>query len=67
MYVYESHLGGFYASDEYLEPDSLYCEECGDSDYYVGYASTKKEAIELLKTYYKEESYNEILEIVESF
>ena len=32
MYIYESHLGGFYTSDEYLDYEDLYCEECGDSD-----------------------------------
>lgn len=36
MYLYESHLGGYYSSPEYLTDDELYCEECGDSDYIVG-------------------------------
>lgn len=36
VYVYESHLGGLYASDDYIPFDNLYCEQCGDSDYEIG-------------------------------
>lgn len=49
MYIYESHLGGLYTSDRYLDFDELYCEQCGDSDWLVGYAATREEAWELLK------------------
>ena len=49
MYIYESHLGGLYTSDEYLDYDDLYCEQCGDSDWLIGYAATKEEAWKLLK------------------
>ena len=49
MYIYESHLGGLYTSDEYLDYDDLYCEQCGDSDWLIGYADTRKEAWKLLK------------------
>ena len=49
MYIYESHLGGLYTSDEYLDYDDLYCEQCGDSDWLIGYAATKEKAWELLK------------------
>lgn len=49
MYIYESHLGGLYTSDECLDYDDLYCEQCGDSDQPIGYAATKAEAWELLK------------------
>ena len=49
MYIYESHLGGLYTSDEYLDYDDLFCEQCGDSDWLIGYATTKEEAWELLK------------------
>ncbi len=34
MHIYQSHLGGIYATTEYL--DDLYCETCGDSDWYIG-------------------------------
>ena len=51
MYIYESHLGGLYTSDEYLDYDDLYCEQCGDSDWLIGYAATRKEAWDLLTDY----------------
>ena len=31
-YIYESHMGGLYCSDEELDYESLYCDSCGDSD-----------------------------------
>lgn len=49
MYIYESHMGGFYTSKELLDSDVTYCETCGDSDYLVGEAKTMEEAWELLK------------------
>lgn len=36
MYLYENHLGGLYTSDEIEDEEFLYCEECGDSDQYIG-------------------------------
>lgn len=36
MYIYESHMGGYYASDEEYGYDELYCETCGDSDHLLG-------------------------------
>ena len=33
MYIYECHMGGLYTSDEPLDYEDLYCEECGDSDW----------------------------------
>mgnify|MGYP002677881588 CR=1 FL=1 len=36
MYIYESHLGGFYESDEDIPFEELYCDECGDSDTLIG-------------------------------
>ena len=35
MYIYQSHMGGLYATDEFLE--DTYCEQCGDSDFCLGY------------------------------
>ena len=49
MYIYEGHMGGLYSSDELLDYEDLYCETCGDSDTYIGYAETKEEAWNLLK------------------
>ena len=49
MYIYESHLGSLYTSIYELDYDELYCEQCGDSDWLIGYAITKEEAWDLLK------------------
>ena len=49
MYIYESHLGGLYTSTYKLDYDELYCEQCGDSDWLIGCATTRAEAWELLK------------------
>ena len=49
MYIYESHMGGLYVSDDVLDYEQTYCETCGDSDFLLGYAETKEEAWELLK------------------
>ena len=50
MYIYESHLGSLYTSTYELDYDELYCEQCGDSDWLVGYATTREEAWDLLKS-----------------
>ena len=49
IYIYEGHLGSLYVSDYELDYDDLYCEECGDSDWLIGHAETRKEAWGLLK------------------
>lgn len=50
MYVYEDHLGGgMYASCRELSYEERYCEQCGDTDWLIGYAATKAEAWDLLK------------------
>ena len=49
MYIYESHMGGLYVSDDVLDYEQTYCETCGDSDFLLGYAETKEEAWNLLK------------------
>ena len=46
VYVYESHLGGLYTSDDYIPSDELYCEQCGDSDWCLGCYNTFREFIE---------------------
>lgn len=55
MEVYESHLGGIYFSEDVLDWDELYCDECGDSDTYLGYANTWKEVIPMLKWGWEED------------
>ena len=50
MYIYEDHLsGGLYASDDELDYEQLHCEQCGDTDWLIGFAETRKEAWDLLK------------------
>lgn len=49
MFIYESHLGGLFATRMALT--DTYCDECGDSDTYVGYANTRAQAKAVLKGY----------------
>lgn len=46
VYVYEGHLGGLYTSNDYIPSDELYCELCGDSDWFLGCYNTFREFIE---------------------
>lgn len=36
VHVYESHLGGWFATDRLISDNELYCETCGDWDVFVG-------------------------------
>ena len=49
MYIYESHMGGLYTSDQPLGYEDLSCEECGDSDQLIGYAETREDGWNLCK------------------
>ena len=49
MYIYESHMGSLFVSDDILDYEQTYCETCGDSDFLLGYAEIKEEAWNLLK------------------
>ena len=49
MYIYESHMGGLFVSDEVLDYEQAYCKICGDCDYLIGYAKNREEAWNLLK------------------
>jgi hypothetical protein len=42
-------MGSLYTSDDALDYEDLYCEQCGDSDWLIGYADTREEAWDLLK------------------
>lgn len=48
-YLYESHLGGIYVTDKRLSSKSLYCEQCGDSDWPIGSFETIKDLWSLVK------------------
>lgn len=45
-YLYESHMGGYYTTDEELE--DTYCEECGDSDTCLGIINNAEEMIDAI-------------------
>ena len=49
MYIYEGHMGSLYTSNRKLSYEERHCEQCGDSDWLIGYANTREEAWELLK------------------
>ena len=51
MYIYESHMGGIYVEERVLDYEETYCETCGDSDWLIGSAATRKSAWNLLKDY----------------
>lgn len=36
MYLYVSHMGGLYLTEEEQSIYDLYCETCGDMDRYLG-------------------------------
>ena len=51
MYIYESHIGFLYTSDDKLSYDQRHCETCSDTDWEIGYAETRAKAWELLEDY----------------
>jgi len=50
MYIYESHLGGYYTSDTLYDYEQLCCDSCGDCDTYLGEAKTREDALKLIDT-----------------
>lgn len=50
MHIYESHMGGLFASDEELSYEQRHCSQCGDSDWWIGYAETREEAWRVLES-----------------
>ena len=48
-FLYESHLGGFFSTDEKLDNDECFCETCGDYDWEIGEYEDLREAWYLLK------------------
>lgn len=49
MYVYESHMGNLFVSDDISDYEQTYFETYGDYDCLIGYAETREEAWNLLK------------------
>lgn len=64
MYLYESHLGGVYITEEPVDYFYLYCDSCGDSDQFIGFFENEEELKDLLKGlgYYNKEYIEEIVE-----
>lgn len=63
MYIYESHMGGFYSSDESLDYEDRYCGQCGDSDYEIGTANTVRDALWLVvDSHYSMECIKEFID-----
>ena len=48
-YLYESHLGSIYTSDSILDDGDLYCEQCGDRDWFIGSFKNIQEFWELIE------------------
>ena len=49
QYLYQGHMGGLYTSNEPIDYDRLYCEQCGDSDWFLGTFETLKDFWDLIK------------------
>lgn len=47
-FLYSSHLGGLFWSDNKIDDKYLFCEECGDYDEYLGEANNTEEAKALI-------------------
>ena len=65
LHAYESHLTGVYFTEEYDETCLETCEQCGDSDWYVGEISSEDD----IREFMIEEGYRDyyIEEIVEEY
>lgn len=62
-YLYESHLGGCYSSENEYDYEDLYCEDCGDSDWLLGTFTDEKSLRKLLKEQnYEKEYINTVVE-----
>ena len=48
MYLYHSHLGGIYLTEEQQDLEDLYCEECGDSDWELGQVETFEDVLDCI-------------------
>ena len=48
MFIYRSHMGGLYTTEEEQDWDDLYCETCGDSDRLIGEADSLQETWDLV-------------------
>lgn len=62
-YLYEGHMGCYYWTLEEQEYEDLYCETCGDCDFFLGTFETEAELKELIMGgHFAEEYCEKILE-----
>lgn len=75
VYIYSHHLtGGLYVVDYRLDDDTIYCQNCGDSDWLEFYSDDIWEVKEWLRSQldvfglggYSEEYLNEVLKKCEN-
>lgn len=70
-YIYESHLGELYISDEYIPDDDMYCEICGDYDELIFIMKDRFDTQELLNymftEYYTLDCMFEIIEDLKKY
>lgn len=69
-HAYENHLGGVYFSKDYDESLLEKCEQCFDSDQYLGFAYSESQLKAMLREesyaeYYIKEVYNEYIKFTE--
>lgn len=57
-YLYEGHLGGVYWTDREQSFEETYCDECGDSDWLLGSAKNKEEALKLIDDWAHPDRYS---------
>ena len=50
-YLYQSHLGGSYISEESYTSDDLYCETCNDADDRIGFFDDMEDLEQLVADY----------------
>ena len=48
-YLYESHMGSLFVSDDYLGFEETYCETCGDCDQLIGNFETINDFWDLIE------------------
>lgn len=60
-YLYENHMGGMFYTYEERDYEDMYCETCGDSDWFMGTFETEEELKDLMGDKYCEEDMEGLL------
>lgn len=61
-YLYESHLGGVYWTDEEESFEERYCETCGDYNQSMGTFETEEELREMIEGDYDSEYVDDVID-----